>query len=241
MLGILYSKTGSDGNSSVITDGKSIIQVDAGVSPEKVNRNSNYNLCNIIGLLCTHKHQDHAKYIEKYLKLGIKVYACKDVWEHLDVSCHTRNVVTVESGRQFTVGTFIVMPFNVAHVNSNGTDCPNLGFLIYSTVTKEKMLWITDASYIESRFHPMDYICIECNYIDVDDYSNELEYVNQFVEKRRFTSHLSLSRCINFLKMQDLSNIKYIRLLHLSESQGNIYNIILGRMKCEFPDIQFII
>ena len=169
------------------------------------------------------------------------MYANDETWLKTQISRHMRNAIEMQSGKQFSAGTFIVKPFDVAHTNSDGTPCKNFGFLLYSTVTKEKMLWITDASYIESRFHPMDYICIECNYIDVDDYSNELEYVNQFVEKRRFTSHLSLSRCINFLKMQDLSNIKYIRLLHLSESQGNIYNIILDRMKCEFPDIQFII
>lgn len=171
----------------------------------------------------------------------MKVYANDETWLKTQISRTTRNAIEMQSGKQFSAGTFIVKPFDVAHTNSDGTPCKNFGFLLYSTVTKEKMLWITDASYIESRFPPMDYICIECNYVDVDDYSNELEYVNQFVEKRRFTSHLSLSRCINFLKMQDLSNIKYIRLLHLSESQGNIYNIILGRMKCEFPDIQFII
>ena len=171
----------------------------------------------------------HSAFISRFLRLGMKVYANDETWLKTQISRPTRNAIEMQSGKQFSAGTFIVKPFDVAHTNSDGTPCKNFGFLIYSTVTKEKMLWITDASYIESRFPPMDYICIECNYIDVDDYSNELEYVNQFVEKRRFTSHLSLSRCINFLKMQDLSNIKYIRLLHLSESQGNIYNIILIR------------
>ena len=237
----LYSKTGSHGNSSVVTDNSSIIQIDAGVSPEKVNQKSNYNLCNIIGVLCTHKHQDHAKYIEKYLKLGIKVYACKDVWEHLYIACNARNAVTIESGKQFNIGTFIVKPFDVAHVNSDGTPCENLGFLIYSTATKEKMLWITDASYIESRFPPMDYICIECNYIDVEDYLSELQFVNTFVEGRRFRSHLSLDRCVEFLKQQDLSHIKEIRLLHLSESQGKIEETITNRMHKEFPSVKFVI
>ena len=189
--------------------------------------------------ICT--ETGHSAFISRFLRLGVKVYANDETWLKTQILRHTRNAIEMQSGKQFSIGTFIVKPFDVAHTNSDGTPCKNFGFLIYSTVTKEKMLWITDASYIESRFPPMDYICIECNYVDVDDYSNELEYVNQFVERRRFTSHLSLSRCINFLKMQDLSNIKYIRLLHLSESQGNIYNIILGHMKCEFPDIQFII
>ena len=144
-------------------------------------------------------------------------------------------------GCQIAVGTFIIKPFKVAHINTDGSDCQNAGFLIYSTETKEKMIWITDAAYIENRFPALDYICIECNYIDVDDYSKELEYVNKFVEKRRFNSHLSLSRCIDFLKKQDLSKIKWIKLLHLTETQGNIEQTILNKLHHEFPDIKFII
>lgn len=171
----------------------------------------------------------------------MKVYANEETWLKTKISRPARNAVTIESGKQFNVGTFVVKPFDVAHVNSDGTNCENLGFLIYSTATKEKMLWITDASYIESRFPPMDYICIECNYVDIDDYANELEFVNTFVEGRRLRSHLSLDRCVDFLKQQDLSRVKEIRLLHLTESQGNIYTVINNRMNKEFPDIKFVI
>lgn len=171
----------------------------------------------------------------------MKVYANEETWLKTQISRPVRNAVTIEAGKQFNVGTFIVKPFDVVHVNSDGTPCQNLGFLLYSTVTKEKMLWITDASYIESRFPPMDYICIECNYIDVDDYGNELQYINPFVESRRLRSHLSLDRCVEFLKQQDLSHIKEIRLLHLSESQGKIEETITNRMHKEFPSVKFVI
>lgn len=184
---------------------------------------------------------DHSAFISRFLRLGMKVYASKEAWLKTQISRPRRNAVTIESGKQFNVGTFIVKPFNVEHINSDGTPCENLGFLIYSTVTKEKMLWITDASYIECRFPPMDYICIECNYIDVEDYSKELEYTNKAVEKRRFNSHLSLSRCIDFLKKQDLSKVKEVRLLHLTKSQGEIKDEILSKMHGEFPSINFII
>lgn len=175
------------------------------------------------------------------MKLGMKVYANEDVWLKAALSRPMRNAVTIKAGEQFNLGTFAVKPFNVAHVNSDDTDCPNLGFLICSTVTKEKMIWATDASYIENRFPPVEHICIECNYLDVDDYLDELEYVNGFVEKRRVRSHLSLNRCVEFLKQQDLSRIKEVRLLHLTESQGEIYNVINNRMNKEFPGVKFVI
>lgn len=240
-MNVLFSKTGSKGNASVITDGNTFIQIDAGIQPDKVNREINYQLSKISGVLTSHCHSDHAAYIDRYLKLGMKVYACEDVWSKTALSRPMRNAVTINAGEQFNLGTFVVKPFNVAHVNSDGTDCPNLGFLIYSTVTKEKMIWATDASYIENRFPPLDYICIECNYVDVEDYKSELEFMNGFVEKRRVRSHLSLNRCVEFLKQQDLSRVKEIRLLHLTESQGAIYYIIYNRMKQEFPGVKFVI
>lgn len=238
---VLWSKTGSKGNASVISDGKTMIQIDAGISTQKVNQNIGYKLSEIEGIIVSHAHADHSAYILNFLDLGMKVYANKEVWLKTKISRPTRNAIEIESGNQFKVGTFVIKPFSVEHANSDGTSCDNLGFLIYSKETKEKMLWITDAAYIQSRFPAMDYICIECNYLDIEDYSTELEYVNSFVESRRFRSHLSLNRCVDFLRKQDLSKTKEIRLLHLTESQGDIYNIIYNRMNKEFPGIKFII
>lgn len=240
-MNVVFSKTGSKGNASVVSDGETLIQIDAGITPEKVNQSIGYKLSEVSGIITSHAHIDHSAFISRFLRLGMKVYANEETWLKTQISRLNRNALTIEAGKQFNVGTFIVKPFDVAHVNSDGTPCQNLGFLLYSTVTKEKMLWITDASYIESRFPPMDYICIECNYIDVDDYANELQYVNPFVESRRLRSHLSLDRCVAFLKQQDLSHIKEIRLLHLSESQGKIEETITNRMHKEFPSVRFVI
>ena len=145
------------------------------------------------------------------------------------------------SGEQFNVGTFTIKPFKVPHTNTDGTDCENYGFLIYSKHTKEKMLWVTDCVYIAYKFPPCDYICVECNYIDVEDYSQELKYNNVVVESRRLRSHLSLNHCIDFLKLQDLSKTKYIKLLHLTKSQGIIEDEIKERFNKEFPKMEVII
>lgn len=238
---VLFSKTGSSGNATVISDGQTMILIDAGISPEKINREIDYRLCESEALLCTHAHIDHTAYIKRFMNIGMKVYCGEETTVKTKISGSKRHIKKIESNKQFRVGTFIIVPFNVDHVNSDGTPCENFGFLIYSTVTKEKMLHITDAACIESKFPPVDYINIECNYIDIDDYSNELEYTNKFVEKRRFDSHLSLSRCIMFLKQQDLSNVKEIRLIHLTESQGEIECEILEQAKKEFPSVKFII
>lgn len=183
----------------------------------------------------------HISHVRDFRRLGVKIFASDKTLNTAQISGSKRSIQAVKSGEQFKIGTFLIKPFDVAHTNTDGTDCENYGYLIYSLHTKEKAVWITDASFIESRFSPLDYIFIECNYVDVEDYSDELDCINTFVEKRRVRSHLSLGRCVDFLKKQDLSNIKYIKLLHLTNNQGNIYNIILDRMYKEFPGIKFVI
>lgn len=238
-MNIIYSKTGSDGNASVISDGETLIQIDAGIHPMKVNKNALYKIHSISSVIVTHKHADHSKFIPECVNFGMNVYVNEDTQESLNLVRKWANIYnnkcTIKSR------TFIITPFKIPHINSDGTECPNYGFLIGSIATKERMMWATDCSYIEQKFPPLDYICIECSYIDIEDYSNELEYINQFVEKRRLNSHMSLNRCIDFLKNQDLSKCKEVRLLHLTKSQGNIKPIILNKMKENFPNIKFVI
>jgi phosphoribosyl 1,2-cyclic phosphodiesterase len=237
----LCSFTGSDGNASIITDGKTTLQIDAGINASKVNKASGYKLSEVSAILLTHKHCDHTAFVNDYLRLGMKVYALNETWLETPVNGSKRNCKNFEYGKQFQVGTFIIKPFKVEHCDSDSEPCPNAGFFIYSTVDKEKGIWCTDCSVIENKFPPLDWIAIECNYIDVDDYSDELDTVNAFVEKRRFNSHLSLNRCIQFLKKQDLSKCKQIRLLHLSKQQGKIEETIIARMHNEFSDMDFVI
>lgn len=238
-MNVIYSKTGSDGNASVISDGETLIQIDAGIKPYKVNAKIGYKISNIQLVICSHVHQDHLEYATEYARMGIPVYTHKSVKDAAPLK--TKWLHSFNDNEHLKAGTFVIQPFNVPHINSDGTDCPNYGFLIGSIHTKERMLWVTDCSYIEQKFSPLDYICIECSYVDVDDYSEELEYINQFVEKRRLNSHMSLNRCIEFLSNQDLSKCKKVRLLHLTKSQGNIKNTILSRLKLKFPDIEFVI
>lgn len=57
-MDVLFSKSGSKGNASVVSDKNTLIQIDAGISPEKVNREINYRQASIKGILITHVHSD---------------------------------------------------------------------------------------------------------------------------------------------------------------------------------------
>ena len=57
-MDVLFSKSGSKGNASVVSDGKSFIQIDAGISLEKVNKGIGYMQHCIEGVFVTHGHLD---------------------------------------------------------------------------------------------------------------------------------------------------------------------------------------
>lgn len=235
------SKTGSDGNASVISDGETLVLIDCGINYKTVNKMIDYDLYKVHNAVITHKHSDHTSHATDFMRYGMKVWATNRTWKECFVLGMKTNCKTFQQGKQFEIGTFLIKPFPVAHTNIDGSECENSGFLFYSKQTKERLLWITDAAYIENTFPAVDYIAVECSYFDVEDYSSELKYINTFVEKRRLESHLSFNRCVKFLKKQDLSKVKEIRLLHITKSQGDIAEVMRERMMQEFPGIEVVV
>lgn len=205
---VLFSRTGSSGNATVIEsyDGR-LLCIDAGIRYDVVNRAIGYRLHECKNLLVTHLHADHAKYIDDFKKRGMEVYyQGKNI-----VSDGTITNLMNKDG-------FEVIYLYVYHTNSDGSECPCYSFLIKDKSSGEKMLWSTDTPYIQYRFNALDIYAIECNYCEQEDYINELDSIEAIVEKRRFNSHMSLQSCAEFLAKQDLSKCKEIRLLHLSHS-----------------------
>lgn len=235
------SITGSTGNVSIISDGEGMLQIDCGLPYKKVNALCSYKLYQCRDAIVTHRHSDHFKYASDFMRYGMNVWATSETWTNGYTIGPKTNCKIFKQLEQFKIGTFLIKAFPVAHTNIDGSPCENSGFLIYSVVTKEKLLWITDANYIENHFPPVDYIAIECNYLDIEDYAKELAYINLYVEKRRLQSHLSLSKCIQFLKAQDLSKIKWVKVLHISKSQGKIEDELKKQLSNTFPNVNFII
>lgn len=239
MMEVLFSTTGSKGNFSCITDGKTTIAIDCGIPVEKANKSISYKLSKVSAALVTHSHQDHAKYLKDFTNRCIPCYMPLQCIETLNLGnyyCKPTNPL-----KTILIGSMAALPFELPHTNHDGTPCQNYGYLIYSTVTKEHMLWCTDCHYIPNNFVPCEYYCIECNYFDVQDSSCMIDDVNISVERRRLTSHLSLANCIRFLKSQDLSKAKQIRLLHISNSNGNIASYLKDQVQKEFPKIQVVV
>jgi len=206
--------SGSSGNCYRISDGSTSILLECGIKYKEIERLLDYNV-DVSACLISHSHKDHSLSAKDLIKLGIDIYTSEETAKEIDLSGY--GVHFLESNKQYTIGTFLVVPFDLVHYHNNGEVCKNFGYLIYSTVTKDKLLFATDTAYIHNRFVGLNYIMIETNYCEelLDIYNIAV------VEKRRYISHQSLETAIKFLKANDLSKVKQIYAIHLSSNKAN--------------------
>lgn len=207
--------SGSKGNAYRISDGDTTFLLDAGIPPKAIQVGCDFKLQQIDGCFITHAHKDHSKAATGLSKLGIDIYTSSGTIEACGLSGH--RIHQVKALQELAVGSFRILPFDVEH------DAPEpLGFLFTSTVTGEKLLYLTDSYYIKYRFQGLTHIMAECNYdADTMRYSVEAGYTPVALVPRIVKSHMSLEHLIDMLKANDLSQVKQIYLLHLSENNSN--------------------
>ena len=192
--------------------------LEAGISFTAVKKALNFNLNSVVGVLCSHRHGDHAKYLDKFAEAGIKVYANADVIEHL---ADTSKVFckAVKGMDCFSVGGFRVYVIPMLH------DVPCVGYMIEH---KEmgKLLFATDTYAIRYRVAGINHFMIEANYNDeVLNENIEKGTAPLFMRERLMTSHMEAGNTASYLK-ECLKNgedkrVKGIYLIHLSDNNSD--------------------
>ncbi len=204
--------TGSKGNSYVIQAGEEVLLLELGVPFIDILKDLNFNLENVVGCLVSHKHKDHSQGIGQAVKHGLNVYCNKDVADSFNGE--KRRIKVIEPLKKFTLGGFTILPFDCQHTNNDGSECPNLGFLIEHKKLG-KILFATDTYYLKYTFKDIRHILIECNYTE--------KYLDEIPEYRArvLKSHMSLETLKETLKTWDLKNTERITLIHLSSDNGD--------------------
>ena len=207
--------SGSSGNAYLVSDEKTTLLLDAGIPLREIQVACGFKVRTIDGCLISHSHKDHSKAAEGLARLGVDIYTSQGTIEACGLTGHRMN--TVKALESITIGTFKVLPFDVQH------DAPEpLGFLIESTATGERLLYFTDTYYIKYRFDRLTYIMAECNYSkEAMLRSIEAGYIPIELVPRLVKSHMSLEHFIEMLKANDLSEVRQIYLLHLSDNNSD--------------------
>lgn len=215
----------SKANAYTLNDGRSTILIDMGLPIRELKKRLGFGLSRVSFALLSHCHNDHSRAVAGVMKAGVDVYASRGTIEALGLSGH--RVHAVEAGRQFNAGNWRVMPLEAQH------DAPEpLAFLI-ANIAGEKCLFATDTFYLKNRFVGLDIIAVECNYIrDILDENVSAGLVMPALRDRLIESHFSLENVKKFLEANDLSQVKGIWLLHMSDQ-----NCDAGRAKREIQEL----
>ncbi|WP_100488584.1 MBL fold metallo-hydrolase [Sporolactobacillus pectinivorans] len=215
MIDIEPLASGSSGNAYKITDGHTLLLLEAGISYKEIQLGFHFHMSQVAGCLVTHEHGDHSKAIKDVIRKGaINVYASQGTFTKLGIAGH--HVKPVRSREQFQLGTWTILPFDVEHDVSEP-----LGYLL-ADQDGDKLLFATDTYYIKYRFPRLTHIMIECNYaLDILDQNILDGRIPQVMRKRLLRSHFSLSNVKDFLKANDLSQVREIWLLHLSNNNSD--------------------
>lgn len=210
MIKIDVYASGSKGNCYRISDGETDLLLECGISARDILKSIDFGVSLIEGCLISHEHGDHSKSVKDMLRLGFEVYASSGTFGALGVSgrhCHP-----VQAGKAFRIGTFDVFPFETEHDAAEP-----LGFVITSKSTGERLLFFTDTYYVRYVFRNVNYIMGECNYSE-RTMRPDLERSRK---DRLFESHMSLEHLIELLGHYDMTQVKQIYLLHLSDDNSD--------------------
>lgn len=197
----------SAGNCYLLTsnNGETII-LDCGIPIKEIKKGLNWNIKDVVGVLCTHKHLDHSKSVKDFEAMGIQILA-----PYLG-----------DSRKSMNMGGFTVKPFdlttidgNWTHTNADGEPCPIYGFLI---THKEmgRMLYITDCEVVKWKFKDINHILLGVNYdkdlIDRDN-TGKANHV--------FRGHLSIDTACEFVKANYSDSLQNVIMCHLSSENAD--------------------
>ncbi len=217
MISVDVIGSGSKGNCYVVDNGNSRLMLECGLPWAQIKKALNFKTDNIVGILVTHEHQDHAKAVKDAASAGMEIYLSEGTAGAIEVigSRWNHRLNYLRSGEQLQIGEWCVVPFKTVHDAAEP-----LGFVIASG--GEKLLFLTDSAYCQYRFSGITKMMLECNF------SNEILEENITAgridgnrRKRLLNSHFSLDRVKDLIIANDTSSLQEIWLMHLSDLNSN--------------------
>lgn len=211
----------SSGNGYLLDNGSDALIIEAGMPLLEIKEALGYDIARVNGVLITHEHGDHAKYVREYLKARLHTYLTEGTKEAVIDRYKIRDyeasmLHTVKYKKLTQVGSFKVIPFKTYHDAEE--PC---GYLI-NHKDMGTLLFATDTYMLHNRFSELNHVLIEANYSQViadDNLKNGVIPEVHYERLRR--SHLSLENCIRFLNANDLSKVSNVVLIHLSGDNSN--------------------
>lgn len=218
--------SGSSGNCSYVGDADGGFLVDAGVDPaivEKGLKDKGLSMIKVRGVILTHDHGDHVRYIYTFLRnyRHLLVYCTPKMLNGIlrrhSISRRIKDYHrAIYKEFEFNIGNFTITPFDVSH---DGTD--NCGFFIVHG--ESTMAIATDIGCITERaeyyMSQVNFLMIESNY----DHTMLVEGAYHDHLKARIiadTGHLDNKVSADFVTRIWRPELSHVFLCHLSHDNN---------------------
>lgn len=198
----------SAGNCYLLTsDSGETLILDCGIPIKEIKKGLDWNIKDVVGVLCTHKHLDHSKSLNDFKSMGIPIYGLYSKATPM---------------KTMKIGEFNVKPFDLTttdgswtHTDANGEPCPIFGFLI-TYPEMGRMLYITDCELIKWKFKDINHILLGVNY-DKD----LIDRNNTGKANHVFRGHLSIDTACDFVKANYSDSLQNVIMCHLSSENAD--------------------
>ncbi len=232
MIKVQPLASSSRGNAYLLTQDNAApaLLLEAGLPFKETQRriwDQNLTLADIAGVLISHEHGDHAKSAIELMARGLDVYTSNGTGEAIlekriaelgigTVKLLNHRLHQVKAREQFKIGPsrfeWTVLPFETIHDAAEP-----FGYLISDG--EDKLVYITDTAYVTAKFIGLTIVMIECNY-DMDSLTAEGK-THPEVKTRVIKNHFGLDQVKRFFEANDLTKVREIWLMHLSDSHGD--------------------
>jgi phosphoribosyl 1,2-cyclic phosphodiesterase len=211
-------ESSSAGNAYLLENATEALVIECGVRFEKIKRAAGFNLNKINGVLVTHSHGDHCQGVQEATKAGLNVYAspgtCEELLESWKPNPH--RIKPFQTKIPFSLGRFRVIAFPTVH----DTKEP-VGFLIEHPDCG-LVLFLTDTVYVGYKFPGLNQVIVEANYCeDILEQRRQDGATIEMLRDRVIESHMSFQNTKELLRANDLSQVRNIVLIHLSNAHSH--------------------
>lgn len=213
--------SGSRGNATYVSDGRTAILVDAGLSGVQIQKkmaDKGLDPNDLDGIVVSHEHRDHIQGVGVLSRrFGIPVYINDGTMQATGTTLgKLSEVVPFFCGRLFSIGTLSIHPFSISHDAGDPA-----GFTIGSNGVKIGM--VTDlgivTNVVKSHLTGCEILILEANH----DPQMLIEGPYPWPLKQRIqgrSGHLSNAEAAILLKELWHDNLSHVILAHLSEENN---------------------
>ena len=211
---IVVLGSSSKGNCYLLRNDKETLVIECGLPFTEVQKALNYDIKSVVGALVSHRHNDHAGFINQFARRGVKVYMNSDTFSLQDsiTQCFCK---PIREKCLYGVGSFRVMPLSVTH------DVPCFAFLIHHADIGN-LLFVTDTCGFRYKLADLNHIMIEANYADDILAENIKEgIVIPSQRTRLLKTHMELETTKRILSRLQGEKLQDVMIIHLSSGNSD--------------------